>query len=393
MVLQLLPNNNPMGKLIRNMKKQIIYFTFNDPPNGVYNSQVIDVVNFINTLDKDVNIRLFALISPRSFKKNKVKIKALNPQATVLPTIAPLKYWYLNKLLLWIVSLFISTKKVICRGPLATCLALNVFKKAIVVYDGRGAVVAEHEEYGVFENSGLEKQLFEIEKKAVLNSDFRIAVTEKLTNYWKERFFYNSDKHFIIPCTVSDSKTKTNVPQAIKSFILQNKNKVIYTFAGGNGKWQGIDLMIEFLSKQFDNNEQAAALLLCPINNELKNFQKRYNERLLITTVEPEQVNSIICQCDYGLLLRHSTITNKVASPVKIAEYLQAGLKVIISSSIGDYSNFIEVHKLGYIHSDNETPIYNKVPPSLKDHCKNIVESKLRKNSKEIKLKYKSLLK
>jgi glycosyltransferase involved in cell wall biosynthesis len=46
-------------------------------------------------------------------------------------------------------------------------------------------------------------------------------------------------------------------------------------------------------------------------------------------------------QCDYGIILRANNITNRVASPIKITEYLHAGLKVILSPNIGDYSDLL----------------------------------------------------
>ena len=120
-----------------------------------------------------------------------------------MPSIAPLKHWQLNKWVLRLYKLFSKTSKIICRGPLATSLALDVYKNSQVVYDGRGAVVAEQNEYGVFNGSGIEKGLWAIEQKSVLQSHFRIAVTKKLVKYWQQEFGYSSNNHSIIPCTVS----------------------------------------------------------------------------------------------------------------------------------------------------------------------------------------------
>lgn len=375
------------------MQNNITYLTFNDPPNGVYNSQVIEVVELMKGLVSGVKVRLIAFISPRGFKENKAKIKALNAQAIVLPAIAPLKYWYLNKVLLRLVSIFIRTEKVICRGPLATCMALDVFnKRASVVYDGRGAVLAEHEEFGVFKNTGLENQLFVIEQKAVLESDYRIAVTAKLIRYWQARFSYNSNKHVIIPCTVSESQSKSEVPQTITSFIQAHQKKVLFAFAGGNGKWQGIDLMLKFLSDQFEQNPNAAALLLCPTNDALEIFQEKYNDRVLITTVHPAQVNSVISLCDYGLLLRHQTITNQVASPVKVAEYLNAGLKVVISPAIGDYTEVIEKENCGIVYSGGDMQITKKLNCGDRLHCQEVTQRLFSKNSNIIGEAYRKVL-
>ena len=57
-------------------------------------------------------------------------------------------------------------------------------------------------------------------------------------------------------------------------------------------------------------------------------------------------------RCDYGLIIRDESITNQVSSPVKFAEYLYAGLKIIISSNIGDYSKFVLDNDCGFL--DNQ---------------------------------------
>jgi hypothetical protein len=48
-------------------------------------------------------------------------------------------------------------------------------------------------------------------------------------------------------------------------------------------------------------------------------------------------------------LVRDYSNTNRVASPVKFAEYLAAGLRVIISESLGDFSEFVSKNSCGVV--------------------------------------------
>ncbi len=370
----------------------ITYFTFNDQPGGVYNSQVIEVVNYLNTVDQSTKVKLLAFVSHRNFKASREKIKTLNPKALVLPSIAPLKHWHLNKWLLKFVKWFSPTSKIICRGPLATCLALDTYKTSQIIYDGRGAVVAEQNEYGVYDHSGIEKKLRAIEKKAVLQSHFRIAVTKKLVEYWQKEFDYSSHNHVIVPCTVSEIQPGNKVPDFIHSFLQENQEKTIFTFAGGNGKWQGIDFIFGFLEDQFMKNNSSIGLLLCPENRDLKAFQHKFPNRVLLTTVLPEQVHSTISLCDYGLLLRQSSVTNRVASPVKVAEYLQAGLKVIISPEIGDYSELIVQLDCGFIYKKEDTGNYKKPSIQEKQNSQKVAKLHFTKNSSLITKAYKEIV-
>ena len=74
-------------------------------------------------------------------------------------------------------------------------------------------------------------------------------------------------------------------------------------------------------------------------------------------------------------MIREGTTTNRVASPVKLAEYLASGLKVIISNGIGDYSSMVESQRLGFF--------YNEIPDNLKP-----LSTQDRFRSRSVALKY-----
>jgi hypothetical protein len=51
-------------------------------------------------------------------------------------------------------------------------------------------------------------------------------------------------------------------------------------------------------------------------------------------------------------MIREDTITNRVASPTKFAEYLAAGLPVLISAHIGDFSTTVRANDLGLVWNE-----------------------------------------
>jgi glycosyltransferase involved in cell wall biosynthesis len=53
---------------------------------------------------------------------------------------------------------------------------------------------------------------------------------------------------------------------------------------------------------------------------------------------------------DLGLLLRDPHPVNRVASPVKFAEYLAAGLPVLVSPGVGDAAAIVERERVGFVH-------------------------------------------
>jgi hypothetical protein len=87
-----------------------------------------------------------------------------------------------------------------------------------------------------------------------------------------------------------------------------------------------------------------------------------YVDRIAVKWLSPGQINAYLQACDYGLLIRETSVTNQVASPTKFAEYLQAGCKVVISPGIGDFSAFVQEHHCGEVFNGNTIPLTPVMP-------------------------------
>ncbi|WP_291861821.1 glycosyl transferase [Marinilabilia sp.] len=353
---------------------KIGFLTFNEPVNGVYISQVIEVAKQLKLQGHDIEI--IAFFSLRDFTKNKKIIKQHFTNSFVIPSFPKLRYWKINKLWFWLFKAKFNKKEVlICRGPLSANLAINNTTRSRIIYDGRGAVWAEQQEYGVYDGSGIENDLFEIEMNAVTQSHRQIAVSSELINYWKENFNYSGNSATVVPCTLNTARISSVccISDDLKSFFehANLQNYTITVFAGGNGKWQQLDKVCEFALGSIEKQESSAFLFLCPPEENIQNLKDKYPPRVFNTLVSPDLVHTILSKCDYGIILREQNTTNKVASPVKVAEYLFAGLKVIISPNVGDYSNLVKENNLGIIWtSKSEIPDLPK--PGIAEKQQNI---------------------
>jgi glycosyltransferase involved in cell wall biosynthesis len=338
----------------------MIYLTFNDPPSGIYFSQVTDVCTHLNEKE-NAGIRLLAFISIRGFFSNKNRILQELPHAIVLPLFPKLRNWRINAITLWVVSFFIPSKKIIARGPLAANLALFVKKWGRahkVCLDARGAFAEEVKEYRTIEDESLRADIANIEKNAVLKSDFRIAVTQRLVSYWREAYHYDKEQQVVIPCTVHSEYFKNRLnEEQIKNRRQElgySEKDMVLVYSGSNAQWQSFDLLNDFLLKHLMKIPALKILFLAKqIPSRLQSVQMHSN-RIACKWVEEKEVMNYLSACDYGLLLREETLTNRVASPVKVAEYLAAGLKVITSPQVGDYSDFVITHHCGYLFREEE---------------------------------------
>lgn len=331
----------------------MIYLTYNDQPSGIYNSQVIDVVNYLNSIQTKENVRLVALISIRSFFKNRKLIKQRISKSTVLPMVPKPGLWRLNY---FILSLFISDKRVMARGPFAASLALRLRKAGKVnevIFDARGAYKAELNEYDVVQNETIKKEIAGIEKDVVLNSDFRLAVSGALVDYWKKEFNYNSNQHIVVPCTLSNDFV-FDFPSVAKLNELRKEigftgDDIVIVYSGSSAGWQSFSLVEKMLSAVFENNSNLKLLWLTNHINENSSFVKQFKSRIRTAWVKPNEVKNYLLAGDYGLLYREDSVTNQVASPVKFAEYLSCGLNVMISEGLGDFSEFVKQNNCGSI--------------------------------------------
>jgi glycosyltransferase involved in cell wall biosynthesis len=68
-----------------------------------------------------------------------------------------------------------------------------------------------------------------------------------------------------------------------------------------------------------------------------------------VLSLGPTAVPRYLAAADVGLLPRDENLVNRVASPVKFAEYLASGIPVILSDGIGDYSELVRSGDLGAV--------------------------------------------
>ena len=343
------------------MKSKICYFTFNEPYSGIYSSQVIEVIKFLNNhFEKE--IKLIAFISVRKYFENKKKIKAEFASSIVLPMFPKITNWKKNAFLLRIICKYYSVDTIIGRSVLATQIALLLKQKkhlSRVIYDGRGAIAAEWKEYNVVENNFLVQRIQNWEQNVVLNADYRIGVSNQLIAYWSEKYAYNKSQHAIIPCTISSVFENLHLTnrkmEKTKNEFNFSASDVVFIYSGSLAGWQSLPYTTKFLHHILSVSANNKILFLSDSNKEIIALKKLFLNQVFVKKVAPIEVPKYLMLGDYGILLREQSVTNQVASPVKFAEYLACGLKVIISKNLGDYTNLIhENTALGCVYTDEE---------------------------------------
>lgn len=330
--------------------KKIIYLTYNDAPSGIYAGQVIDVCRYWKETF-NYEVLLVAFISIRSFSENKKKITAAFPDAVVLPMAPKARNWKLNRFLLGRIVRKNNPGIIVGRGPFATALAFRFRTGRKICFDGRGAYMAELNEYNVVPDEKVKQEIASLEKKVVLESDFRLAVSEALVSYWKNNFGYAGEKHIVVPCTLNSRSHHAFPPEETIRAARQKRgfseDDIVIVYSGSGAGWQSLQQLGEKLEPLFRANEKLKLLLLLRTIPAGFSLAAAFPDRVQCDWLPAEEVIAVMAACDYGWLVRENSVTNHVASPVKFAEYLSAGLRVIISPELGDYPAFVAEHNAG----------------------------------------------
>ncbi|EHG7614299.1 glycosyltransferase family 4 protein [Citrobacter sedlakii] len=313
------------------------YITYNEFNRGVYKSQVIETLKMYGTLGKQ--FKLIALLPLKRYFSNRKWVKESYPNSLILPAIPGLCLLYLN---LYAFFLIESNSNIICRGSIATNLALKLKRKfRKIIYDARSAIAEEHREYG---NGRKYKRLSVIERNAIFLADYKLSVSRELINYWKQKFKYEGDDFLVIPCCVAvDSQCH---PHILDVFF----DNIVIVFSGSTHPWQSFPLNCSFIDQVLSIYDNVNILFLTKENDEINQLKLKHGtSRIQNIWVKENEVNKYLALCDYGLMLREDNITNNVSAPVKFAEYLINGLNIITSPSVKDYSLFVEDFACGYI--------------------------------------------
>lgn len=329
----------------------MVYLIFGESFSGVIASQALDTCLF---LEKKLNKKITPIVflPAQDFRKQRKRYKKYTPSIIVLPMLVGSRWYRFYTLFLDLLSFFVDTNTCIGRGVKASFICLKARRVEKLIYDGRGAHGAEFEEYFKTKYDLKDRQIreaWEMEKGVVLQANHRIAVSHALVRYWETRFGYTGDQHTIIPCTLNKNFVAAyptlEVLAAKKQALGFSSEDIILVFSGSAAGWQSFELIDSFLFHLMRQQSSLKVLFLSKLDLNSLKIYKEFPNRIKQSWLPVHEVYATLAMADYGLLFRENTVTNQVAAPVKFAEYLAAGLKVLITEGIGDYSSLIFKHR------------------------------------------------
>jgi glycosyltransferase involved in cell wall biosynthesis len=238
----------------------------------------------------------------------------------------------------------------------------NQFPDVRVIFDCRGDEVAEfigRHELGEDPAKWpplLRKQydtIVKLQRSAVCEADAVCCVSKAMAKELSTRYAVPMSRFHVIPCCTDielfpvEESHRTRIRNA-----LGLTDRFVVTYCGSLEFYQLPDQAIR-VYRIIRGIEPRAHFLGITTHPErmrtLATSEGIQPTEMTVLRLPPAEVPKYLMASDVGLLLRRTDAINRVAAPVKFAEYLASGTPVIITEGIGDYSQTVAEHGLGVV--------------------------------------------
>lgn len=221
-----------------------------------------------------------------------------------------------------------------------------------VVWDNHGVAPEEERMTGSHEDRIV--CLEQWEQELLSGVDCMVAVSQRMLDHYRCKYGAAPARSVLLPCSVRAAVLAKRKRSALRTKIEAWAKGPVLAYVGSCAAWQCIDEMVRLFVHLRRFLPTARLLLLIP-RADHKTVRRKLadagvpNENCFIRSVGHDEVLDCIEIADAGLLLRHETPVSSVASPTKFGEYLAAGLPVILTRGIGDFSGLAEREGIGFL--------------------------------------------
>jgi glycosyltransferase involved in cell wall biosynthesis len=184
---------------------------------------------------------------------------------------------------------------------------------------------------------------------AISQSNMVTTVGESLKEYLVKEHNAPAET-YVIPCCVAgtiDDKERIEIRDQLN---LKEKKAVLYL--GGAQKYQHLeDLVLPFVKSIFSQRDNYVAVFITQDIEALKKLVTDFNlpgDSVRIIRVPQSEVSKYLSAMDAGLLLRAPSFLNTFSQPVKLGEYLSAGLPVIVERGTGNVERMLTPGDIGF---------------------------------------------
>lgn len=325
----------------------------------------------------EADVRLLCLV-PLKYYLHPVGLRAARKQLEAdagtpvvyrptIPTfqgrLSKLALW-LNAFALWVHIALHGCRRVHAQG-ISTAFPVIFLKKrgsSIRLLTDVHGVLPEEQRYERAALGGARFQEMSRKEKEVLeNSDLVFLVSNRLREHYEGKYGLCLDNSLVVPCLTADEPVAPRQGTVSRPAKISHipADRILFTYSGSYRKYQLVDETFQVFSMIKEKLPAAFFLILTNQPNVFEATARETGvatEDYQIVSLARDEVPHYLAAADCGFLLRDDSVVNKVASPTKFAEYLAAGLPVITTETVGDYSAIVQAHDVGYAIANIANP-------------------------------------
>jgi glycosyltransferase involved in cell wall biosynthesis len=308
-----------------------------------------------------VNVTLVCLHSPYDQAERSALLRELEPMGCRIELVECERFFEIGLTEEVICDTLAELKKIIklhsikiIHAEALYCAKVGLLLKKLVpecklFYDCHGASSAEEAMSGASVNRIKASEIWN--ENIIRNADLNIFVSEAMRDYYISKYDLDNMPSIIIPCCISRDKLADSY---IDSPLKLPDNCPVVGYIGTLAPWQCADEMFMLFGKLHAAGRKLHFCIIAPESDHgrVRQLFKRNGipkSDFTVAQLEHAQVGSALSRFSGGLLLRRDDTVNRVSSPTKYAEYLAAGVPVIMTGYIGDYSRDTKKYRLGWI--------------------------------------------
>lgn len=252
-----------------------------------------------------------------------------------------------------------------CRGQAAAYLALEACRMADlripVIADFRGAADSEIRTYEPpsIRRAWKLREIARIDRQVCRRADHVLTVSTPLARMLARRHRIEADRLTVIPTCVETARFSSaeSTRQRIRREMAVDEDILLVVYCGSLWAWgypaglldafqaiRRIDHRAHFLALTPDVEAMASTIERAGIPDAARTIRK----------VDHHRVADYLAASDIALLIREQNWVNAVACPTKFAEYLAAGLPVVLSPGIGDLGRIVTEEGVGQTWTGTE---------------------------------------
>ncbi len=235
-----------------------------------------------------------------------------------------------------------------------------------LLFDMRGMMVDEFVEGGLWRAGGLKYRLVKwAERKLLAGADEIVVLTENIRRYL-ERLPHVRAPITVIPCCVDLERFRP-----LGKAAGEGQLPPVLIYAGSVGTWYLLGEMLAFYRVAREVIPGLRFLILTSSADHALVWREAAKrglgpEDLEVRQARFDDIPAELAQASAGISFRKPTFSQRASSPVKVGEYLAAGLPVVANAGVGDVEPLLEDGRVGVVALSFDAVEYRRLAEQLR---------------------------